>query len=200
MLKLKFQYFGHLMRIAYSLEKTLMLDRLRAGGEGGNRGWDSWMASLIPWTWTWANSRRWRGTGKHGMLQSIGSQRVRHDLATEHHHHRIYLHGSPAGSVDISRLLAESWSTQSHLPWLYFECLDALSKQFPYSALVTLSSSGAGTCVACGACVLGRVEVCSDGGLQCIWSKGLLDLKRSLGSHGVHLNRPGSNCSEMHVF
>ena len=48
--------------------------------------------------------------------------------------------------------------------------------------------------------MLGRVEVCSDGGLQCIWSKGLLDLKRSLGSHGVHLNRPGSNCSEMHVF
>ena len=38
MLMLKFQYFGHLMRIAYSLEKTLMLDRLRAGGEGGNRG------------------------------------------------------------------------------------------------------------------------------------------------------------------
>ena len=167
---LKFQYFGHLMRIAYSLEKTLMLDRLRAGGEGGNSGWDSWMVSLITWTWTWANSGRWWGTGKPGMLQSMGSLRVRNNLATEQQH-RINLHGSTAGSVDISGLLAESWSTQSHLRWLYFECLDSFSKQFPYSALVTVSSSGAGTCVACGACVLGRVEVCSDGGLWCIWAQ-----------------------------
>ena len=57
-LKLKLQYFGHLMQRASSLEKTLMLDRLRAGGEGGDRGWDGWMESLTQWTWVWANSRR----------------------------------------------------------------------------------------------------------------------------------------------
>ena len=58
-------------------------EKLRAGGEGDDRGWDGWMASLIQWTWVWASSRRrWR-TGKHGMLQSMGSQRVRHDLASE---------------------------------------------------------------------------------------------------------------------
>ena len=56
MLKLKLQYFGHLMWRAYSLEKTLMLERLRA--EEGNRRWYGWTASLIQWTWIWANSRR----------------------------------------------------------------------------------------------------------------------------------------------
>ena len=51
MLKLKLQYFGHLMQRADSLEKTLMLGRLRARREGGDRRWDGWMASLIQWTW-----------------------------------------------------------------------------------------------------------------------------------------------------
>ena len=46
MLKLKLQYFGHLMRRVDSLEKTLMLGRIGAGGEGDDRGWDGWMASL----------------------------------------------------------------------------------------------------------------------------------------------------------
>ena len=45
MLKLKLQYFGHLMRRIDSLEKTLMLGKIKAGGEGVNRGWDGWMAS-----------------------------------------------------------------------------------------------------------------------------------------------------------
>ena len=51
MLKLKLQYFGHLMQRAVSLQKTLMLGRLRARREGGDRRWDGWMASLIQWTW-----------------------------------------------------------------------------------------------------------------------------------------------------
>ena len=51
--------------------------------EGGERGWDDWMASLTQWVWVWANSgRRWR-TGKPGVLQSTGSQRVRHNWVTE---------------------------------------------------------------------------------------------------------------------
>ena len=54
MLKLKLQYFGHLIGRTNSLEKTLML-RLRAGGEGGGRGWDDWMASPTQWMWNWAN-------------------------------------------------------------------------------------------------------------------------------------------------
>ena len=56
--------------------------RLRPGGEGNDRGWDGWMASTTWWTWVWASSGSW-WTGKPGMLQSVGSQRVRHDWATE---------------------------------------------------------------------------------------------------------------------
>ena len=83
MLKLKLQNFGHLMRRTDSLEKTLILEKLKAGGEGDNRGWNGWMASLTWWTWVWASSGRWWWTGKPGMLQSIGSQRVGHNWATE---------------------------------------------------------------------------------------------------------------------
>ena len=58
-------------------------ERLRAGGEGDNRGWDGWMASPTQWTWVWVNSGSWWWTGRPGVLQSVGSQRVRHDWATE---------------------------------------------------------------------------------------------------------------------
>ena len=57
--------------------------RLKVGGEGDDRGWNDWMASLTPWTWVWANSQSWWRTGKPGVLQSIGSQRVRHYWVTE---------------------------------------------------------------------------------------------------------------------
>ena len=53
MLKLKLQYFGHIMQRVDSLEKTLMLGGLGAGGEGDDRGWDGWMASPTRWTWVW---------------------------------------------------------------------------------------------------------------------------------------------------
>ena len=58
-------------------------ERLKAGGEGDNRGWDGWMASLTRWTWVWVGSGSWWWTGKPGVLQSMGSQRVGHDWATE---------------------------------------------------------------------------------------------------------------------
>ena len=58
-------------------------ERLRAGGEGDDRGWDGWMASLTQWTWVWASSGRWWRTGKPGMLQSMGLERVGHDWPTK---------------------------------------------------------------------------------------------------------------------
>ena len=70
-------------RRADSLEKTLKLERLKAGGEGSNRGWDGWMASPAQCSWVWAISGRWWRTGKPGVLQPMGSQRVRHDWDTE---------------------------------------------------------------------------------------------------------------------
>ena len=72
MLKLKLQYFGHLMWKASSLEKTLMLGKIEGRRRRGNRGWDGWMASPTQWTWVWASSRSWWFTGKPGMLQSMG--------------------------------------------------------------------------------------------------------------------------------
>ena len=56
---------------------------LQAGGEGDDRGWDGWMASLTWWAWVWINSRSLWWTGRPGMLQFRGSQRVGHDWATE---------------------------------------------------------------------------------------------------------------------
>ena len=57
-------------------------ERLRAGGEGDDRGWDGWMASLTRWTWVWARSGSWWWIGEAGVLWSMESQRVRHDWAT----------------------------------------------------------------------------------------------------------------------
>ena len=74
MLKLKLQYFGYLIRRTDSLEKTLMLEGLKAGGEGDDRGWDGWMASLTQWRWVWACSWSWWWTGRPGVLQSMGLQ------------------------------------------------------------------------------------------------------------------------------
>ena len=53
-------------------------ERLKAG-EGDDREWDGWMTSLKRWAWVWVSSRSWWWTGKPGVLQSMGSQRVRHD-------------------------------------------------------------------------------------------------------------------------
>ena len=83
MLKLKLQYFGHLMRRVDSLEKTLMLGGMGAGGEGDNRGWDGWMASLTRWTWVSVNSGSCWWTGRPSMLRFMGSQRVGQNWATD---------------------------------------------------------------------------------------------------------------------
>jgi len=86
-LMLKLQYFGHLRWRVDSFEKTLMLGKTEGRRRRANRGWDGWMASLTQWTWVWVNSGRWWRTRKSGVLQFMGSQRVRHDLATEQQQH-----------------------------------------------------------------------------------------------------------------
>ena len=74
MLKLKLQYFGHLMWRVDSLEKTLMLGGIGGKGEGDNRGWDGYMASPTQWTWVWVNSGSWWWTGRPGVLRFMRSQ------------------------------------------------------------------------------------------------------------------------------
>ena len=92
LLKLKPQYFGHLIQRTDSLAKTLMLGKLEGGRRGDNRGWDSWMASPTQWTWVWASSGRWWSTRKPGVLQSVGLQRVRYDWETEQQQVEMWMH------------------------------------------------------------------------------------------------------------
>ena len=77
MLKLKLQYFGHL------IWRTDSFERSKAGGEGDDRGSDGWMASPTQWTWVWVNSGNWWWTRGPGMLQFMRSQRVGHNWVTE---------------------------------------------------------------------------------------------------------------------
>ena len=79
MLKLKLQYFGEVLT---HQKRPWCWERLKIGGEGDNRGWDGLMASPTQWTWVWASPGSWWWTGKSGVLQSMGSQRVGHDWAT----------------------------------------------------------------------------------------------------------------------
>ena len=76
-------YFGHLMRRANSFEKTLMLGKIEGRRRRGRQSMRWLDASPTQWTWVWVDSRSWWWTGRPGMLQSMGSQRVRHDWATE---------------------------------------------------------------------------------------------------------------------
>ena len=102
--------FGHLMWRTDSFEKTLMLGKIE-GRKGRGRQRMRWLdASLTQWTWVWVNSGSWWWTGRPGVLQSMGSQRVRHDWATELnwlnkklplHYHQTY---SPVGPA--------TWLTQ----------------------------------------------------------------------------------------
>ena len=82
MLKLKFQYFGHLV---WRVDSWKDPDSGKDWGweEKGKTVWDGWMASLTQWTWVWVDSRSWWWTGRPGVLQFMGSQRVGHDWVNE---------------------------------------------------------------------------------------------------------------------
>ena len=82
-LKLKLQSLATWCEELIHLKRPWYWEELKAGWEGDNRGWDGWMVSLIRWTWGWASSGSWWWTWKSGMLQSMGSQRVRHEWVTE---------------------------------------------------------------------------------------------------------------------
>ena len=83
MLKLKLQYLATLCKELSHWKIPWCWERLRAGGAGDDRGWDGWMASLTRWTWVWVNSGSWWWTGRPGVRQFMGSQRVGHNCVTE---------------------------------------------------------------------------------------------------------------------
>ena len=100
MLKLKLQNFGHLMQ---RTDWPWCWERLKAGEEGDDRGWDGWMASPTWWIWVWASSGSWWWTGKPGVRQSMVSQRVRQDWVTELSWYNVtvyrYLQGIKCGKI-----------------------------------------------------------------------------------------------------
>ena len=65
------------------LKRPWCWERLKAGEQGDNRGWDDWMASPTQWIWVWVNSGSWWWTGRPGVPQFMGSRTVGHDWATE---------------------------------------------------------------------------------------------------------------------
>ena len=84
MLKLKLQYSGPPNANGWLIwKRPWCWKRLRAGGEGDNRGWDGWIESSTQWPWVWVDSGGWWWTGRPGVMRFMGSQRVGHDWATE---------------------------------------------------------------------------------------------------------------------
>ena len=83
MLRLKLQSLSTWCEESTHWKRPWCWERLKAGGEGDDRGWDGWMASPTQWTWVWVNSGSWWWTGRPGVLQFMGFQRVRHDWVTE---------------------------------------------------------------------------------------------------------------------
>ena len=74
MLKLKLQYLATSCKELTHWKRPWCWEGLGAGGEGDDRGWDGWMASLTWWTWVWVDTRSWWWTGRPGVLQFMGSQ------------------------------------------------------------------------------------------------------------------------------
>ena len=80
------------------LKRPWCWERLRAGGEGNDRGWDGWMALPTQWTWVWVDFGSQWWTGSPGMLQFMGSQRVGHNWVTElnwKYWHDIFIAATP---------------------------------------------------------------------------------------------------------
>ena len=98
--------------------------KLKAGGERDDRRWDIWMASLIRWTWVWASSGSWWWTGKPGMLQSMGSQWVRHDWETE------LIEKSVENAGNEIRTWVELWLWQSEVHFIKDRVKKGNSKWF----------------------------------------------------------------------
>ena len=76
MLKLKLQYFGHLMWESAHYKRLCCWERLKAGGEGDDRGQDGWMESLTQWTWVWGSSRVGEGQGSLVCCSSWGPKEL----------------------------------------------------------------------------------------------------------------------------
>ena len=159
MLKLKLHTLATWCEELTHWKRPCCWEGLGAGGEGDNRGWDGWMASPTQWTWVWVNFESWWWTGRPGVLQFMGSQRVGHNWATELNwteHWDLYFYELPAGQGKeteedivrvskgqfpiglISRGLETSWVQEQHqlfssveglATWLHHYMIGALTNK-----------------------------------------------------------------------
>ena len=128
-LKLKLQYFGHLMQRTHSLEiRPWCWKRLRVEGEGGNRGWDGWKASLTQWTRVWVNSGRWCKKGKPSVLQSMGSKTVGLAWATEQQQMQPIISRQPVCSLWWAQC-SDLWHLQKE--YVNNDQRNSLSRKWP---------------------------------------------------------------------
>ena len=111
MLKLKLQYSFIWCKELTHWKRPWCWERLRAGGEGDDRGWGAWMVLLTRWTWVWVDSRNWWWTGRPGMLQYMGLQSLTWlsdwtELSGTSHlsEHLLYI-----WYVEMRKLLSPSW-------------------------------------------------------------------------------------------
>ena len=105
------------------------------GGEGDDRGWDGWMASLTRWTRVWASSGSWWWTGRPGVLQSMGSQRVGHDRVTDLNWTPPICH-EVMGPEAMILVLFECWVLNQHL--IFFWMLSFSVCSFKKQCLIAL--------------------------------------------------------------
>ena len=130
MLKLKLQYFGHLMWRTDSLQKTLMFGKIEGRRRRGRQRRDGWMASLTRWTWVWASSRSWRWTGNLACCSLLQSDRAEQLNCTANTAPQVVLvvKNLPANAGDIRDAGSIPWLGRSPGEWhgnpLQYSCLE----------------------------------------------------------------------------
>ena len=130
MLKLKLQYFGHLMWRTDSLELTLMLGKIEGGRRRGQQRWDGWMASLTQWTWVWASFSSWWWTGKPGVLQSMGCKESDKTEWLNWGHKNIILPIYDFGEREVECVTFLPSETFKRAGWLAFHRFCSLSSEW----------------------------------------------------------------------
>ena len=120
------------------LKRPWCWERLSAGGEGDDRGWDGWMASPIQWTWVWVDSGSWWWTGRPGVLRFVGSQRVWHVWVSELNYSQLRLYFlSSRFTVSIKNILQEL-RYYKHSPKVFFLRFYSLSSMFKFFLIWSL--------------------------------------------------------------
>ena len=100
-------------------------ERLKAGGEGADKGWDGWMASLTQWSWVWVNSRSWCWTGRPGVLQSMGVAKSRTRLSNWTERNCPWKRKCQPSPVFLPKKSHEQRSLAGYCPWGHKESATA---------------------------------------------------------------------------